>query len=882
MTEVLDSFGAWIRQRRSELGLSRPELAKCATCSVSALRKIEADERRPSRQLAQLLALCLRISPEYENKFIDAARGVRMVANLGTPSLHPPISPEVARPLTTGAVALSAATPPPWRIPAPATPLIGREVEVATIGQFLDDPACRLLTLTGPGGIGKTRLALEAACFTWDRFADGVFFAPLEATSSEEFMATAIAHALGLNFGGTGDPVQQLVNFLTHKQVLLLLDNLEHLLEGAGLLVEIMASAPQVKLLVTSRERLNLRGEWVFEVQGLPVQDEGHAHDVQTSSAVQLFLQRARQGQAGFEPTDEEMRQVVRICRLVEGMPLAIELAATWVVVLSCQEILHELERGLEILSTLARDVPERQRSMRAVFDYSWRMLADEERLVLRRLSVFRGGFQREAAQTVAGADLTLLSSLQAQSFIRRTSSGRLTMHELIRQYLAGHLQSDPEEETAALDRHSAYYVEFVARLEEKLKGAQQLEALADIDGEIDNVRLAWLRAVQQINLTAVKRPIRALWYSYDIRGRFREAEAGLGILAETLEALPIDHEKSEPAVDFLAAYARALQGWFCLRLGKLDESQRLLKPSLAFLRHSGISVELGDVLYYAGTVAWMTGDYQEARACYLQELLVAEQVGDEWDIGLANGNLGLLAQIIGEYEEAQQRWQTAVAIMRRLGDVRTLAAGLHFSGILKRIVGAKFEAQANFKESLALSTAAGDRWIYGMALSQLGEVTRELGNNAEAVRLLDEGVALLQELGEHWSTLQALIALGAATAANGDFAKSRTAYFEALTTAWNRQAIAEVLAALLGLAQLNVHSDSRDDSLPAALTSTLFVLHHPSTTQNTRDEASQFGAEIKARMAAADLEAAQAAVQKLTLETLVSGILSPIPTHQA
>ena len=412
--DYLDSFGEWLRQRREALRLTRPELAECAGCSVSALRKIEADERRPSRQLAELLAGCLHIGPEEQPTFIDAARGARRVARLGRPARRPSPLPAATPPPSSGVADSAPPAGPDWNLPAPATRLVGREAELAALAQLLDDPTCRLLSLVGPGGIGKTRLAIEAACDLWQRFADGVFFASLAGTSSSEFMVPAIAQAVALNFAGPADPRVQLANYLRNKQVLLLLDNLEHLLEGVDLLVEMLEETPGVKLLVTSRERLELQAEWVFEVQGLPVPAEDEVERLEKYSAVQLFLQRTRQAQVAFELSTEDRAHVARICRLVEGMPLAIELAAAWVPVLSCAEIADEIARSIDFLTTTMRDVPERQRSIRAVFDHSWHLLSEEEQQVLRPMSIFRGGFTRQAAEAVAGAGLPLLSALLA------------------------------------------------------------------------------------------------------------------------------------------------------------------------------------------------------------------------------------------------------------------------------------------------------------------------------------------------------------------------------------------------------------------------------------------------------------------------------------
>jgi predicted ATPase/DNA-binding SARP family transcriptional activator len=767
---------------------------------------------------------------------------------------------------------------PLHNLPVSITPFIGREQELADLTRLITGPEYRCITLTGPGGIGKTRLAMEAAEQHSSVFFHGSAFIPLTSVGTLDAVIPAIANGIGYTFYGPTDPKIQLYKYLREKQLLLIIDNVEHLLVAdpqqetiANLLVEILQAASEVKLLVTSREVLNLQGEWSFEVQGLAFPGVGQMNGFDEYSAVTLFVQRARRARPGFEMNDEDKPGVLRLCRLVEGMPLALELAAAWVRILSPEEITNEIETSLNFLNAQVRDLPERHRSMRAVFDHSWHMLTEEEQQVLRRMSVFRGSFTREAAEAIAGSGLALLSALVTKSFLRRTSEGRYTLHELIRQYISDHLAGVPEEEEEARDQHSAYYTDYIARLEGILKGAGQLQALAAMDADLDNIRVGWRWAVRQGQTVAVRESIRALWYYYDVRGWFQEGESTFGWTADQLEGSTNAPGKSEPIVDLLSAYARALQGWFYMRRGKLDQSQALLQSTLASLRVFGPSKELADALYYLGAVTWMTGDFQRGREYFLEELEVAEQAGNQWDIGLATGNLGLLAQTVGDYEEAEERWQTALAINRWLGDQRMVSAALHFYGILKRNLGAHLEAQTYFRESLELSRATGERWIYGMALGQLGEITHALGNDAEAVHLLNESVTLLRELGEHWSTLHALIGLGAATLSIGDYVASRDAYDEALHMSWEKQALPEVLEVMTGMAKWSTLQGAPEQ----ALVNAIFVLNHQSATEQTKEVARQLRVELESLLTNKQIHAAQGQAESITFEKIVDQALT-------
>jgi predicted ATPase/DNA-binding XRE family transcriptional regulator len=866
--ETLYSFGEWLRRRRSALGLTRAELADCAACSVSALRKIEADERRPSRELAELLATCLCISSEEHAQFMDAARGVRSVDRLSLPvsQANPLPMPPPPLPLSPGVSFNQPPARPLWHLPVPATPLVGREVEMNTLAQLLGDPDCRLLTLVGPGGIGKTRLALEMACLQWERYNGNVFFAPLVSVTSADYLAPSIAQAVHFNFSGSADPRSQLIHHLSSQEIFLLLDNLEHLLEEIDLVVEMLENAPDLKLLVTSRERLGLQGEWVFEVQGLPVPADDQGEGLENYSAVQLFLQRACRAQVEFRLSKEDHPHLVRICRMVEGMPLAIELAATWTPMLSCREIADEIEHSMDILASTLRDVPERHRSLYAVFEHSWRLLTEEERLALRQMSIFRGGFRRDAAEQVVEAKLPLLSTLVAKSLLRRTSTGRYSLHELVRQYATRQLQQTPEDELAARDRHSAYYIDLIARYEIHLKGAQQVAALLEIDVELNNIRTAWQWAASRENFGLLEPALRSFTLAADIRGRLGEGIEQLDLIIQALRGSFRDEGQQA-----ILGQALTQQALLYFRLGQRQAAQARFDESLDILRPLGNPALLIDTLVFSGVVTHLTGAYEQAQSLILEGLASAQAVGNRWFEAYALFNHGYVASLMGHYADGYEYMLAGIALWRTLGDPRSIAVGLNFASPIAIALGHHAQAQAYLEESLALSTEVGDRWGMGTAYRNLGLAALAQGRTDEAQFLIRKGLAIFSDFVSGWDIVRSLVYLGQATAAAGDPVEARQYFLDALRSAMEVQAIPLALDALTGLA----HVEAQNGSAQVALELLYSILNHSSTTQEAKDRAGQLQRVLESEMPQEQVEAIRTRTAQKSLAATVEPLLT-------
>lgn len=554
----------------------------------------------------------------------------------------------------------------PHNLPAATTPFVGRDVELNEIHRLLAEPACRMLTLVGLGGNGKTRLALQTArevVEAQDRaFPQGVFFVPLAPVSTVDFIIPAIADALRVpSAQGYAEPQQdsaqssqihaQLRNYLREKRLLLVLDNVEHLLDGIDVVAELLLAAPGVKLLLTSRERLNLSSEWVLDIAGLQFPAEVTLSEIsaenapmppplETYSAVQLFLQSAQRAAVGFSPDDDDLDAIVRICQLVEGVPLGIELAASWVKVLTCQEIVTEITTNLDFLTTSLRDLPARHRSLRAVFAQSWALLSGDGRACFRKLAVFRGGFTREAAEAVANASLGALASLLDKSLLRRIPDGRYEMHELLRQYADERLAGVPRESDVVRDRHCEHYLGLVQSLEMSLKGAEQKLAITTIQHEMENVRMAWRWACEHGRLEDLRRAAMGMFLFYDMRSRYqagrdmfraatRAAEAHLAPRADA--ALDLD------TCTMLAGFLLTIQGWFH-HFSSQSSGTEMIAGGQAYLDSLAGEITRRREIAFARVLAAFAGmvpDRERVESYLLDCLAVFEARDDRWGVGV-------------------------------------------------------------------------------------------------------------------------------------------------------------------------------------------------------------------------------------------------------
>ncbi len=699
------SFGEWISQRRKALDMSQHELADQIACTVSMIKKIEADERRPSRELAGLLAEALHIPSGRRETFVECARGLR------------PVDALAAIQAEGGSEQNSSQSPAVPNLPAQSTPFIGREAELAQIGSYLDDPACHLLTLVGPGGIGKTRLAIEVASRLLDRFSDGVAFVPLAAVSDAALIPTSIAHSLHLTLSGS--PETHLRGFLRPRTILLVLDNCEQLRESLAWLSDLLAHAPGVKLLVTSRERLQLVEEWVFTV---PELDDSHS--------AELFAETARR--MGVDLSGQE-KAAATICQLVERLPLAVELAAGWTPFLPCSQIAEHIQRDLDFLAANVQNVPARHRSVRAVFDHSWRLLSPEEQGALMKLSVFRGGWAAgEAAAQVAGATLPMLRTLAEKSLVRVTKDKRFDLHELTRQYAADRLRAAGQEADTQR-QHANIFLTLAERPSMQRSIPDLLAALAYLDQEQDNVRAALASAIALDEAEVAVRLVNALFRFWLVRGYWSE---GLMWADRVVTAYP---DVSPP----LRARALAVLINLLNRSGAYQRSALLFSEALSLVEQVGDQEALATLLQEQSL---QTKDYETAIALLEKALSLYREMGQPFGIAQELLLLGDRVRIHGDLSRAAAFYTECLAIFRKIGARPRTAYPLGNLGRIAFQRGDYTQARAAFEESIALSREAGYKIGIADWSLRLAEVALYQEDFAQVRAALQETFILCRE----------------------------------------------------------------------------------------------------------------------------------------
>jgi len=806
---TVDSLGFddLLRQYRVAAGLTQEALAERSGLSTRAVSDLERGiYRAPQRNTVRLLAAALELA-EHDRALLAGAvsRGRRAS---GPVEAGPPAGPPLRGP-ADGAARIHA-------LPIPPTALVGREREAAEAARLLRDAGVRLLTLTGPGGVGKTRLSLSVAADVAPRFPDGVVSLALATVHDPALVPPAIAQVLGLRDAGAAEALESIGAALREKDLLLLLDNFEQIMPAAPAIAALLAACPRLVVLVTSREALRLRGEHELPVPPLALPDrERRAPDeLARYAALDLFLQRARAVRPGFDLTVENGPAIAEICRRLDGLPLAIELAAARVKLLPPRTLLARLEHRLQVLVGGARDLPARQQTMRDAIAWSYELLSGVEQALFRLLAVFEGGCTLEAAEAVCGAAagrdsdgdgdaldvLQGLTALADKSMLRTgddaAGEARVGMLETVREYGLEQLAAGGQAE-AVRRAHAAYYLSLAEEAEPELRGAAQVEWLERLDVEWDNLRAALEWLLRQGDLTNGLRLAGALWRFWLVRGYLSEGRGWLELL---LERVAVEGIAAPVMARAKALNAAGVLAW---SQGDYARAVTLCEAALALYRASGDTAGMALSLNYLGFVAADQGESGRATALLTESLHLYRRLSDVWGIAQTLGDLGVVAAQQGDFAEATRLLEESLPLRRALGNKRGIAVALSNLGNVAVDQGDYRRATALFEESVVLARELGNKKGIALSLNSLGDVAGAQGAAARAAALYEESLALFRALGDKWGIALTLDDLGALAAERQDYARAAALYEESLLLRRDGGDRQGVSASLQGLARV-------------------------------------------------------------------------------
>lgn len=688
-------------------------------------------------------------------------------------------------------------------------PLIDRQGELAELLTRIASEECRLLTVLGPGGIGKSRLAVEALREAADLFRDGVFFCPLASIASSEFVLPAISRTLNFYVDSLvtiQDPKSQLIDFLSTRRIFLVLDGFEHLLDSSRLLAELLENAPGLKLLLTSRERLRLRQEWVLQLEGLPLKAQGHPVSGSIPPALELFMKRTEQVRGSQAFAAEEHTAAEEICSLVEGNPLAIELAASWTDALSTPEILVQIRSDLDFLTSRLKNQPDEHRSLRVVFERSWSLLPERLRSTLAALSVFRGTFQREAAEAVTGAGFKDLAALGDKSLIRRSALGHYSLHASIQYFSSEKLGQKPTLAEKVRSAHARYYLGLLNELGPQMITTQMPEAREIVIKELANIWVALDWAVTDLNDEKLHQLLDNL-FSFYVAHDWHDGVVALGRLARMIQQVGASQMQADPFAHTLFRSASARQAWFLSHLGKSKESQSLSERCMRWVTEDN-SPEIRSIcLNNMGINACLQGRFEHG-VNYLEQAIAlghgyAEPVFPSYHLWL-----GYVRFLQGLYSESMVDYQTCYDLFEKQGNQPGMAFALSKMGLSAD--GMRSYEQGLDYHRRALEIFRATNHISGQAYtySRMSVDAYGLGDYCQAAEWAEEGLRRFSALGHRWGISNSRCRLAFAEIGMGLLEQAKGHLLDALSRAHEHQMTPLMLYSILGLACVLLRED--------------------------------------------------------------------------
>ncbi|MBI9042948.1 MAG: diguanylate cyclase [Anaerolineaceae bacterium] len=696
--------------------------------------------------------------------------------------------------------------PPTCVLPVNLSTFLGREKELNELKPLILDH--RTVTIVGASGQGKTRLAIQTAREIKNTFPDGVFFVPLNTITSSDYLIVSIAEALGFSFSENGNQEQQLIDFLRQKNLLLILDGFEQLLSGVDWMVRLVMQTSNVKVLITSRVRLKQPHEINFELHGLTFPDLNSTELIQRFDAVDFFLKSASRVCPGFKITPENEVHIIRICQLMEGIPLGLELAAAWVQSFTCKQIVQRIENSL-ILPNGEVTIPDYVAvSLNAIVQSFWSLLFENEQQVMRKLSVFRGGMSATAAGKIAGASPFFLDALGARYFMRRVADERYQTHELLRQFAAIKLERHPNEKLTTRNAHSHYFLSLLNKHETHLNSSMQLNSLDAISSDIENIREAWKWSVSEGLIEDILSASICLFNFYYMRSWFEEGYEAFSYAVETWQKP--EHIQNSRAL----GVSRIAQGWFAFLLGKQEIAQDALTQGVSLLKGSGNKKERAFGYSFMGAIHYHLNDFEKARTVLQKALKLSREMKNSYFISLNLNILGQTASLQEDFDLAQIHFHESLKINRESGDRWGMAFTLEYFGQISQLQGNHIEARQLFMESLQIRQEMGDQRGMGMAMISLGSITQSLGEFSIANKLFQEALSIYKSIGNQTGIMETYHHLGLLAVERGNQVNARNFLEISLKMAIEANSKAHILDCLLSSIQLLANHQSPEKTI--------------------------------------------------------------------
>jgi predicted ATPase/class 3 adenylate cyclase len=686
-------------------------------------------------------------------------------------------------------------------IPEQLTSFIGRDREMAEIQELVSSH--RLLTLVGPGGSGKTRLSLQVASKLIGEYPQGVWFVDLEKIESPDYLVPTLANTLQFSIDAHSsnlEPRRQLLDYLGQQSLLMVMDNFEHLLDGAGLLTDILKASTETRFMVTSRERLNLREEWIYPMSGLRYPQNGNGSKVEAYSGLTLFTERARQVEPSFVITKENMAAVSRICQLVDGLPLGIELAAAWVNVFTPEDIAAEIERDIDFLATTMRDVPEKHRSLRAIFNQSWNRIPGDQQAGYRRLAVFSGGFGREAAHEVADVSLVTLSHFIQKSLLNSDGRGRFDLHPLLKAYAGEKLDETPEERKSTCQLHSRHYIQFLVD-RQHIQGERIRELREEIRAESGNIWAAVRWAVTHWDDENEAYEALRSFAIYAQTEGFHSAEAYFRRLEQLLRKEGASVHISAPKIKLLlnVLTIQAVNG---TTIGD-PESETIIQNCLPLLREMELNYEIGVALLGAGIWSVYRSEYGDAIVSFKESIANLREQGDPFITVACLSWLGWAYYEQGDLDQAGKYFQDSRDESIEYDNVLGLPYALSKLGTWADAQQLYERGAAYHMEALKYFEAIGDQAGQGYALSRVSLSAWGMKAYDQALEYGQAGYEQFEAISHRWGTATAICRIGFAELALGEYDAAQAHFYKGLVLAQEYKYPSTAKYALIGLAML-------------------------------------------------------------------------------